>query len=35
VVEEDEFRTLDPLNESFLNINTPGDLALVQARRRS
>ena len=35
VVEEDEFRTLDPRNESFLNINTPEDLALIQAGNRS
>jgi molybdopterin-guanine dinucleotide biosynthesis protein A len=35
VVEEDEFRALDPLNESFLNINTPEDLALIEAGRHS
>ena len=33
IVEEDEFRALDPMNESFVNVNTPEDLALIQARR--
>jgi molybdopterin-guanine dinucleotide biosynthesis protein A len=33
IVEEDEFRALDPRNESFINVNTPEDLALIQARR--
>jgi molybdopterin-guanine dinucleotide biosynthesis protein A len=34
-VEEEEFRSLDPLNESFININTPEDLARIQAGRHS
>ena len=34
-VEEEEFRSLDPVNESFININTPEDLARIQAGRHS
>jgi molybdopterin-guanine dinucleotide biosynthesis protein A len=34
-VEEEEFRSLDPGNESFININTPEDLARIQAGRHS
>ena len=33
IVEEDEFRILDPGNESFFNVNTPEDLAFIQARK--
>lgn len=33
IVEEDEFRFLDPGNESFINVNTPEELALIQTRR--
>jgi molybdenum cofactor guanylyltransferase len=33
IVEEDEFRVLDPGNESFINVNTPEDLAFIQARK--
>ena len=35
IVEEDEFRVLDPGNESFINVNTPEDLAFIQARKYS
>jgi molybdopterin-guanine dinucleotide biosynthesis protein A len=30
IVEENEFRTLDPLRESFLNVNTPEELRLIK-----
>ena len=33
-VGEEEFRSLDPLNQSFINVNTPEDLAGLQAGRR-
>jgi molybdenum cofactor guanylyltransferase len=32
-VEEEEFRLLDPTNESFININTPEDLSLIRERK--
>jgi molybdopterin-guanine dinucleotide biosynthesis protein A len=35
VVEEEEFHSIDPLNESFINVNTPEDLARIEAGRRS
>ena len=35
VVEEEEFHSLDPLNESFINVNTPEDLARIEAGRHS
>ena len=35
VVEEGEFHPLDPLNESFINVNTPEDLARIEAGRHS
>jgi len=30
IVEENEFRSLDPERESFLNVNTPEDLGLIK-----
>jgi molybdenum cofactor guanylyltransferase len=33
IVEEKEFHSLDPQNESFINVNTPEDLSLLQAGR--
>ena len=30
VVEENEFRSLDPARESFLNVNTPKELGLIK-----
>jgi len=35
VVEEEEFHSLDPTNESFINVNTPEDLARIEAGRHS
>lgn len=32
VIEEEEFRTLDPQNESFINVNTPEELAFLQKK---
>jgi molybdenum cofactor guanylyltransferase len=31
-VGEDEFRLLDPGNQSFINVNTPEDLAVIQTK---
>jgi molybdenum cofactor guanylyltransferase len=33
VVEEDEFRSLDPVKESFLNVNTPEELGWIRKSR--
>jgi molybdopterin-guanine dinucleotide biosynthesis protein A len=32
IIMEREFSDLDPMNESFININTPGDLHLLQKK---
>lgn len=32
VIEEEEFRSLDPQNESFINVNTPEELASIEER---
>lgn len=33
IVEENEFRSLDPATESFLNVNTPEELGLIKKSR--
>jgi molybdopterin-guanine dinucleotide biosynthesis protein A len=33
IVEESEFRSLDPARESFLNVNTPEELRLIKKPR--
>jgi molybdopterin-guanine dinucleotide biosynthesis protein A len=30
IVDENEFRSLDPARESFLNVNTPEELGLIK-----
>jgi molybdopterin-guanine dinucleotide biosynthesis protein A len=32
IITEKEFSVLDPMNESFININTPEDLSLLKKR---
>ena len=33
MIEEDEFSSLDPIKESFINVNTPEELLLIQKRK--
>jgi molybdopterin-guanine dinucleotide biosynthesis protein A len=33
MIEEDEFSSLDPMKESFINVNTPEELLLIQKRK--
>jgi molybdopterin-guanine dinucleotide biosynthesis protein A len=33
IIEEDDFHSLDPLRESFINVNTPEELLVVKRNR--
>jgi len=33
IIEQDQFSSLDPMNESFINVNTPQELLLIQKRK--
>jgi molybdopterin-guanine dinucleotide biosynthesis protein A len=35
IVEEREFFSLDPMRESFINVNTPEELSLIREKRQS
>jgi molybdopterin-guanine dinucleotide biosynthesis protein A len=35
IIEQHEFRSLDPTGESFINVNTPEELLLIRKRRHS
>jgi molybdopterin-guanine dinucleotide biosynthesis protein A len=35
VVEESDFLHLDPLRESFINVNTPEELLLIRRAKKS
>jgi molybdopterin-guanine dinucleotide biosynthesis protein A len=35
IIEEHEFRSLDPMAESFINVNTPEELLLTKKRNHS
>jgi len=35
IVEEQEFFSLDPMRESFINVNTPEELCLIKERKQS
>jgi len=35
IIEEHEFTSLDPMNESFINVNTPEELLFIQKRKPS
>jgi molybdopterin-guanine dinucleotide biosynthesis protein A len=33
MIQEEKFSSLDPMNESFINVNTPEELLLIQKRK--